>query len=159
MPRICIDSEARHRIREMNAAGKSDYAIADVIGVERSTVQSWRKRMGLPAVVPQPRTPSRAHSKAVDMRTGYVEQWQPRQTRQTSQRVTFYDLRHARPSGRYGCRAGDGTWWDGNLRETGAPYTSPYADYALTRPTRAEAEAVIAEAGFAGVLMVEEVGL
>ena len=144
-------SDRQRRIQAMHAAGLSDYKVAAELGLDRRTVQRWRQREGLPPV-PKP------HAKAVDMRTGYVEQWQPRQTRQTSQRVTFYDLRHARPSGRYGCRDGAGLWWDGNLRETGAPYTSPFADYALSFPTRDEAQRVLDEAGFGGVLMVEEVG-
>lgn len=173
MPAHVTPAERERRdatIREMHARGQSDYSIAVEIGVDRSTVQVTRKRLGLPPV-PQYRvitTGNHAgkHKKPSDIRisassaASFTQAWQPRQRAASGpSRATYYDLRYAQPSGKWGCRAYDGLWWDGNIRASGAPYTSPFADCALPFPTQAEARRVLEEAGFGDVLRVEEIGL
>lgn len=163
-PRIVAERE--QAIRAWHAKQLSDYQISAQLGLDRSTVQTYRKRLGLPAV-PQPvRTLSGErvgkHKKPSDIRnssngSGYVEPWRPRAVK--AQPVTYWDLRHGRPAGRFGCRAYDGLWWDGNIRASGAPYTSPFADNALTFDTEREAQRMLEQAGFGDVLKVEEVRL
>lgn len=50
MPVALITTKTLARIREMNQAGMNDCVIAQELGLSKSIIQRWRKRMGLEPV-------------------------------------------------------------------------------------------------------------